>query len=67
MAGLAIIPLLPYVDEPIEHAIDEAFEKYWPAEGAASHGFAAAGVKGGAPSPAATSSASGKSGKQKAE
>jgi len=35
--GLALIPLLPYVDEPIEHVIDMGFEKAWPVEGKASH------------------------------
>ncbi|KAK3257966.1 hypothetical protein CYMTET_32969 [Cymbomonas tetramitiformis] len=31
IAGLALIPALPSaVDEPIEHAVDYAFEKYWP-------------------------------------
>lgn len=41
VAGLAIIPALPLVDEPIEHLIDEAFEKYWPEEGGShAHGHA---------------------------
>ena len=31
MAGLIFIPALPYcVDEPIEHAVNYAFDKYWP-------------------------------------
>ena len=43
VAGLAIIPALPLVDEPIEHLIDQAFEKYWPEEGGGhGHGPAAA-------------------------
>lgn len=47
IAGLAIIPALPLVDEPIEHIIDRAFEQYWPQEGGSSHahgGFAASGA-----------------------
>eukprot|EP00959_Pyramimonas_sp_CCMP1952_P039929 834810-Pyramimonas_sp.AAC.3 len=28
--GLAVIPALPKLDHPIEHAIDASFEKYWP-------------------------------------
>ena len=32
--GLAIIPVLPFtIDEPIEHLIEEGFDKYWPLEG----------------------------------
>ena len=31
-SGLILIPILPFtVDEPIEHAVDWAFEKWWPA------------------------------------
>jgi hypothetical protein len=31
VAGLIFIPALPYcVDEPIEHAVNYAFDKYWP-------------------------------------
>jgi fission process protein 1 len=31
VAGLVFIPALPYaVDEPIEHAVDYCFDKYWP-------------------------------------
>jgi fission process protein 1 len=31
VAGLVFIPALPYaVDEPIENAVDYAFDKYWP-------------------------------------
>mmetsp|Transcript_62304 Transcript_62304/g.148753 ORF Transcript_62304/g.148753 Transcript_62304/m.148753 type:complete len:261 (-) Transcript_62304:132-914(-) len=30
LCGLALIPLLPYVDEPVEHVIDMGFEKAWP-------------------------------------
>jgi fission process protein 1 len=33
LCGLACIPLMPYVDEPCEHAIDAAFEKAWPSIG----------------------------------
>ena len=32
-AGLALIPLMPYIDHPVEHAIDVGFEKAWPKEG----------------------------------
>ena len=32
-AGLALIPLMPYIDHPVEHVIDVAFEKAWPKEG----------------------------------
>lgn len=28
--GLCLIPFMPYVDEPIEHAIDAGFEAAWP-------------------------------------
>ena len=35
VAGLAIIPLLPYVDHPIEEIIDAKFEQLWPAAAAA--------------------------------
>lgn len=41
MAGLAIIPLLPYVDHPIEKFIDKRFDAFWPPaarEGSASSG-----------------------------
>ena len=31
LVGLALIPLLPYVDEPVEHLIDKGFELAWPA------------------------------------
>lgn len=35
MAGLALIPLLPsLVDEPIEEAVEWAFDTYWPEEAA---------------------------------
>ncbi len=27
--GLALIPFLPIVDEPVEHFVHEAFHKYW--------------------------------------
>lgn len=38
VTGLALIPFLPtLLDEPCEHAIDWAFEKYWPVEGQSSH------------------------------
>ena len=31
IAGLALIPALPYaIDEPAEHVIDSAFDKFWP-------------------------------------
>ncbi len=31
IAGLSIVPLLPmYLDEPVEHAIEWAFEKFGP-------------------------------------
>jgi fission process protein 1 len=33
VAGLALIPLLPLVDHPIEHAVEQAFESLWPAPG----------------------------------
>ena len=38
-AGLALIPFLPLVDEPIEHAVEQAFGALWPrsAEQAAAH------------------------------
>ena len=32
-AGLALIPLMPYIDHPVEHVIDVGFEKAWPKEG----------------------------------
>jgi len=33
VAGLALIPALPYmIDEPCEHIIDSAFDKWWPKE-----------------------------------
>ena len=32
-AGLALIPLMPYIDEPVEHVIELAFDKAWPKEG----------------------------------
>jgi len=35
--GLALIPLLPYVDEPVEKLIDMGFEMAWPVEGPKSH------------------------------
>ena len=36
IAGLALIPALPYmIDEPCEHVIDTAFDKWWPKEDAA--------------------------------
>jgi hypothetical protein len=28
--GFAIIPLLPLVDEPIEHLVENGFDTYWP-------------------------------------
>lgn len=31
--GLACIPFMPYVDEPIEHVIEMGFDKAWPVEG----------------------------------
>jgi len=34
LVGLAIIPALPYLDEPAEEIIHSAFDKYWPVEGA---------------------------------
>ncbi len=31
--GLAIIPLMPVlIDEPVEHAVEWGFDKYWPEE-----------------------------------
>ncbi len=33
LVGLAIIPALPLIDEPIEHAIDAGFDAAWPREG----------------------------------
>eukprot|EP00959_Pyramimonas_sp_CCMP1952_P347129 7270424-Pyramimonas_sp.AAC.2 len=30
VAGLALIPALPLIDHPVEHAIDASFDKYWP-------------------------------------
>lgn len=31
VVGLAVIPFLPStIDEPIEHAVDAAFDRYWP-------------------------------------
>ena len=36
--GLAIIPILPFtIDSPIEHFIEEAFEKFWPVEEGTKH------------------------------
>jgi fission process protein 1 len=36
--GLAIIPTLPFtIDSPIEHFIEEGFEKMWPIEGYGHH------------------------------
>ena len=32
LKGLAVIPVLPYLDEPLEHVIDFGFEKAWPVE-----------------------------------
>jgi len=32
LAGLACIPLLPVVDEPVERAVEFAFDELWPAE-----------------------------------
>lgn len=32
-AGFACLPLLPYLDEPAEHLIEQAFEQMWPLEG----------------------------------
>ena len=42
-AGLALIPFLPLVDEPIEHAVEQAFGALWPrsAEQAAAHAVVA--------------------------
>jgi hypothetical protein len=28
--GLAVIPFLPYVDEPIEHGVERLFAAVWP-------------------------------------
>jgi len=33
LVGLALIPLMPYIDHPVEHVIDVGFEKAWPKEG----------------------------------
>jgi len=34
LVGLSLIPALPYaVDEPCEHVIDAAFDKFWPVPG----------------------------------
>jgi len=33
LVGLSLIPLMPFIDEPAEHAIDWAFDKAWPLEG----------------------------------
>lgn len=30
MAGLAVIPLLPYIDHPVEKIIDQRFDAFWP-------------------------------------
>ena len=30
LVGLACIPLMPFIDEPIEHLIDEGFKQGWP-------------------------------------
>ena len=46
IAGLALIPALPYaVDEPCEHAIDYAFDRFWPKKDGSSsaHGHEAPG------------------------
>eukprot|EP00960_Hanusia_phi_P030976 748996-Hanusia_phi.AAC.1 len=38
IVGLAIIPFLPMVcDEPVEHALEYAFDKAWPVEGGHHH------------------------------
>ena len=31
--GLGLIPAMPYIDEPAEHAIEAAFDYVWPVEG----------------------------------
>jgi len=30
LVGLACIPLMPYIDVPVEHLIDAGFERVWP-------------------------------------
>jgi len=30
LVGLAFIPLMPFIDEPVEHLIDKGFDKAWP-------------------------------------
>lgn len=47
VAGLAIIPALPYIDHPIEAAIDEQFNRYWPPPPAAGRGREGKGTAGG--------------------
>jgi len=44
--GLALIPVLPYIDEPVEHVIDLGFEKAWPKPDGGTHAVppAAAGA-----------------------
>lgn len=42
LCGLALIPFMPYVDEPVEHVIDVAFEAAWPNPEGAAHGEAEA-------------------------
>ena len=38
VAGLAMIPALPYMfDHPMEHALDSAFDKYWPIKNPQGH------------------------------
>ena len=43
LAGLALIPVLPWVDEPIEHAVEFVFDAAWPPPAG---GFAASGAGG---------------------
>jgi fission process protein 1 len=38
IAGLAMIPALPFMfDHPIEHLLDNAFDKYWPIKNKEAH------------------------------
>lgn len=37
LVGFAILPILPYIDEPAEEIIDHCFDKYWPAPGSEQH------------------------------
>uniref|UniRef100_A0A6V3UCH0 Mitochondrial fission process protein 1 n=1 Tax=Lotharella globosa TaxID=91324 RepID=A0A6V3UCH0_9EUKA len=37
VVGLALIPGMPYIDEPIEHLIEQGFDYVWPSEKAKKH------------------------------